>query len=90
MAVASLVLGIASVVLFWTIWPPFVAGTLAVVFGTLGRTRAAEGAPNESMATAGLVFGIIGLAASVLFLVFALTVFEHRITTRFFEVVTSR
>jgi hypothetical protein len=68
-AVAALVLGIVGLVLFWTVWLGLILGTLAIVFGALGRSKAKQGAPNKSMATAGLVLGIVAVAASVLILV---------------------
>ena len=62
LAVASLVLGLISVVLmcFWYLAIP--CGILAIVFGVIGRTNARAGAPNGGMATAGLILGIFGLA----------------------------
>jgi hypothetical protein len=69
LAVASLVLGILAVVFFWLFWLAWILGILAIVFGAVGRGKANQGAPNKGMATAGLVLGIVGFAASVLFLV---------------------
>ncbi len=68
-AVAALVLGILGLVLFWTVWLGLILGTLAIVFGALGRSKTKQGAPNKSMATAGLVLGIVTVAGSVLILV---------------------
>jgi hypothetical protein len=69
LAVASLVLGILGVVLFWTVWGGVILGVLAIVFGAVGRGRANRGAPNKGMATAGLVLGIVGLVGSILFVI---------------------
>jgi serine/threonine-protein kinase len=62
-ATASLILGIASIVLFWV---PFLylvtavpAGIIAVNFGSKGRRNKA--AAGSGAATAGMVCGIIGL-----------------------------
>ena len=68
-AVAALVLGIVGVVLFWTIWLGVILGTLAVVFGTLGRSKGKQGASNQGLATAGIVLGIVAIVASVLFVI---------------------
>ena len=61
MAVASLVLGILSILLFFTVVPPFILGGLGVIFGIIGLTKAGQGAPNKGLAIAGLVCGAIGL-----------------------------
>lgn len=67
MATAALVCGIVALVLFWTVWLGLILGVLAVVFGALGRTKAAQGAPNKAQATAGLWLGIAALVVSILF-----------------------
>ena len=63
---AALVLGILSIVFCW-LW--YIGGTLAVlaiIFGIIGRGRAARGeASNRGSATGGLVTGIIGLVATI-------------------------
>jgi len=64
LATASLVLGILSLVLFFTFVIAWVLGILAVIFGGIGVSRANQGAPNRSMAVAGLV---LGLAVGILF-----------------------
>ena len=46
--------------------PP--VGILAVIFGGIGVSRANQGAPNRSMAVAGLVLGIAGLVVGILFI----------------------
>ncbi len=76
-AVASLVLGIIGLVLFWTVWLGLILGILAIVFGAMGRSKAKQGAPNRSMATAGLVLGIVTVAASVLILVLFITLADN-------------
>ncbi|HET9600718.1 MAG TPA: DUF4190 domain-containing protein [Acidimicrobiales bacterium] len=65
LSIASMVLGICSIVLWWFFGLGIVLGILAVVFGVKERRRAPNG-----LATAGLVTGIIGLSLSVLFVVF--------------------
>jgi uncharacterized protein YndB with AHSA1/START domain len=57
-AIASLILGIASLVLplVGLVFAPFAIG-----FGIAGRRRARKGAPQGAVATAGLTLGAIGL-----------------------------
>jgi hypothetical protein len=69
-AVAALVLGIVSLVLFFTIWLPFLLGTLAIVFGALGIGKAGKlGGRQKGLAIAGLVCGAVGIVAAILFIV---------------------
>ncbi len=62
-SIAGMVLGICSVVL--VVWLGFVLGILAIIFSLVGLKRGKNG-----MAIAGLVTGIIGLAISILIVVF--------------------
>lgn len=74
-ATAALVLGIISIVLFWTFGFGIILGILAIVFGVLGRGRAREiTAAGQSdgqsgRATAGLVTGVLGVVGGALFIV---------------------
>lgn len=64
MGTAALVLGILSVVLCWAYWTGVVLGILAIIFGGVGLARANSGqATNRSSALAGLILGIIAIAA---------------------------
>lgn len=66
LGLASMVLGIVALVLFFTIVIGAVCGVLAIVFGIIGRSRARQGlATNQGQATAGLVTGIIAIVALV-------------------------
>lgn len=67
LAVASLVLGITSIVFCW--WGMFtlVQVVLAVVFGGVAIRAANQGAGRKGMAVAGLACGIAGFIAYVLF-----------------------
>jgi len=56
-AVASLVLGIVSIVFSWIWFLALPAGIVAIVLGVKARKL---GGPKAGMATAGLVMGIIG------------------------------
>jgi uncharacterized protein YndB with AHSA1/START domain len=59
LAVASLVLGVASLVqLIGLLACPF-----AIVFGVTGLLRAARGAPHRGLAIAGIALGFVGLFA---------------------------
>ena len=74
-AVAALVLGILSLVLFFTIWIPFLLGVLAIVFGALGISRANKiGGKQKGLAIAGLVCGAVGMVIAVLFIVLIVNV----------------
>jgi hypothetical protein len=56
LAVAALVCGLVGLVIFWIVLAP-----LAIIFGSIGRSRAKQGASGKGMATAGLVLGIVGI-----------------------------
>jgi len=75
MLVASLVLGIVSVV-FAFIPIPFVAQTIGLILGVVAIILSASGRKKEpekkGVATAGLVLGIIGAALSLIFLIAAI------------------
>src|SRR5712691_4732314 len=62
-AVASLVLGIVG--FFFSL----IASIPAIVFGILGMDRAKKGAPNEGMALAGLILGIVASAFWILIII---------------------
>jgi hypothetical protein len=68
-AVASLVLGILTVVFFFTIWLPWLLGVLAIVFGAIGISKANKGAGQKGMAIAGLVCGAVGIVIAIAFVV---------------------
>ena len=59
--VVATVVGALSVVLFFPFGP--VLGPIAIVMGRGARRRAMDGAPGKGFATAGIVLGVIGLAA---------------------------
>ena len=74
-AIAALVLGILSILGFWTFGIGVVFGVLAVVFGLLGRNKAKEiaGDGKRGIATAGIITGAIGVVAGAIFFVAAVT-----------------
>lgn len=57
MSIASLVLGIISLVLFCYIYVSIPCAILAIIFGVLGKKKGGAG-----MAKAGLILGIIAMA----------------------------
>ena len=71
----SLVLGIASIVLFWTFGFGILLGIVAIVLGVMGGNKAKQlpGSLNAGRAKAGLVTGILGCIGGVLFFGFLLT-----------------
>jgi uncharacterized protein DUF4190 len=73
-AVAALVLGILTIVFFFTFWFDWLMGALAIVFGALGIARANKGARQKGMAIAGLVCGAVGIVFSILFIVLIVNV----------------
>ncbi|MEU1469567.1 DUF4190 domain-containing protein [Streptomyces sp. NPDC005761] len=67
MGTAAMVLGILAVCLFCVYGiPSLVLGTLALIFGIIGRKRAARGeADNAGQALAGVILGSVGIAIGV-------------------------
>lgn len=65
LSIASLVLGICSIVFMSSFIIAVTCGVLAIVFGLKGRKRAGKG-----MAAAGFITGIIGVSLQVLFFLF--------------------
>jgi hypothetical protein len=69
LAVAALVLGIVSLVLFFIPGFGFLLGVVAIVLGALGIARANKMAGKQrGVAIAGLVCGAIGVIVNVLFI----------------------
>jgi hypothetical protein len=73
MAVASLVLGILSILLFlvWFLGPPM--GILAIIFGSINKSKQGKG-----MALAGLIMGAIGLALTLIFYLIVIAMLDRR------------
>ena len=61
LAVAGLVLGILSLVLFWIPFLGILLGILGLIFGGIGIGRANKVGKGKGMAIAGLVMGILGI-----------------------------
>jgi hypothetical protein len=65
MGIAALVLGIAAVVLFWTLVGGVVLGILGLVLGIIGFRRGRRGeATNGTMSLVGAILGALGLLGS--------------------------
>ncbi|MCP9976239.1 DUF4190 domain-containing protein [Streptomyces somaliensis] len=66
LSIAALVLGIAALLLFWTVFGGVTLGLSALVLGVVGARRARGGrAPHGRMSIAGAVLGALALTASV-------------------------
>lgn len=61
LAVASLVLGITSILFSWLGLLTLVQVVLAMTFGGIGISRANQGASGKGLAIAGLILGCVGL-----------------------------
>lgn len=73
-AIAALVIGIASIVMFWTTFFDAILVILAVVFGILGLNDARiPGRGGRGMAIAGLVCGAVGGIVALLMTIYVLT-----------------
>jgi hypothetical protein len=60
LAIASLVLGVTSIVFCWAGLLALAQIVLAIVFGSVGIGNARRGATRRSLAVAGLICGIVG------------------------------
>jgi hypothetical protein len=69
MAIAALVLGIVSLVLFFACGAGALAGVLAIVFGFIGIGKAKEIGKGRGMSLAGLILGLVGIIGGILVLV---------------------
>lgn len=70
LAIAALVCGIVGAVfglIPFTFWLAWVLGVVAIVFGAIGRRRADRepAAGKRSMATAGLILGIVSIGLGI-------------------------
>jgi hypothetical protein len=72
-AIAALVLGILAIVFCWTSIFDAVFVVLAIVFGFLGLSDAKRSGGGRGMAMAGLICGLAGAVAAILFSVWILS-----------------
>ncbi|MFD3531355.1 DUF4190 domain-containing protein [Streptomyces sp. NPDC058664] len=77
LAIASLVLGIAAILLFWTVFGGLVLGLLALVFGIIGarKVRAGRGRHGR-MSLIGAVLGALGMIASAVILAIGASILD--------------
>lgn len=66
MGIAAMILGIASIVLFWTVYFAMICAIVGLILGIIGR----KSNRTDGMALAGIITSAIGLAIFVLILVF--------------------
>ncbi|URM92508.1 DUF4190 domain-containing protein [Streptomyces sp. MRC013] len=79
LAIAALVLGVAALLLFWTVFGGVVLGLSALVLGVVGARRARGGrAPHGGMSIAGAVLGALGLVASVVIVAIGVSFFDSK------------
>ena len=71
MAIASLVLGIAGLVMSCCIYPAIIFGSLAIIFALWSRGGEMT---LSGYSKAGLILGIIGIVCGILFLIYGILV----------------
>lgn len=86
LAVAGFVCGIVGVafgLIPWTFWLAWILGILGIVFGAIGRRRAAKdpAAGKRSMATAGLVLGVVAIGLGIVGIIVLQTLINDISTT---------
>jgi Domain of unknown function (DUF4190) len=70
LAIAGMVLGIASVVLFFLTWPATIVAIVGLILSPVGLSKSKQlGGLGRGMAIAGVVTSSIGLVASIIFLI---------------------
>lgn len=75
-AVAAMILGILSLVVFWIPFIPFVFGVLGLVFGIKGLNAAdLNQGKGRGMGIAGIVCGSIGMIVGIFYSIFWIAIF---------------
>lgn len=70
LAIAGMVLGISSVVLFWLSWIATIIGIVGLVLSLVGLSKSKQiGGVGRGMATAGVATSAVGIVASIILLV---------------------
>lgn len=69
MGIAAMILGIASIALFWTVYMAMICAIIGLILGIIGRRNNR----TDGMALAGIITSAIGLAIFVLILVLAIS-----------------
>jgi hypothetical protein len=77
LAIASMVLGILSLVFCWFTYIGVPVGILAIIFGGIAMSQTGRDPTlgGRGMAIAGLVCGIIGIAIWVLLIIWVISIF---------------
>jgi hypothetical protein len=70
LSLTSFILGLFSVVFFWTSWFALIVGIAAVVLGFIGRSREKD-APKW-MALVGIIAGFVGIVLSAIIIIIAI------------------
>lgn len=67
-----MVLGIVSMVLFWTVGFGILLGVLAIIFGAIGMRKAGQlpGRLHRGRGLAGIITGAAGILLGIVFIVF--------------------
>jgi len=82
LCVAAMVIGIIAVVFLWLPFFGIVLGLLATIFGAVGIPLSSKkGQAGKGMGIAGLILGIIALAANIIFIVVVWGMFAATYTT---------
>ena len=77
LGIAALVLGIAAVLLFWTLVGGIILGIVALVLGIIGFRRGRRGqATNGTMSLVGAILGVLGLLGSLVVIGFGVSLFN--------------
>lgn len=73
-ALASIILGIFSIILVPTIIPSIICGVIAIIFGCIGKKDITEtNQSNKGLGIGGIITGTLGLVASVIVVVVLFT-----------------
>lgn len=78
MAIAGMILGIGSIILFWLSWIALIIGIVGLVLSIIGLNKAKKDPANyggRGMAIAGIICSVIGILIVVIMLVFLATLF---------------
>ena len=69
LGIASMVLGIIALILFWYMYISIPAAIVGLVLGIINKRNLSEAGVSAGMATAGIVLSIITIALSILFII---------------------
>lgn len=81
MATASMILGIVSISIFFIGIISIPCSIIGLILGIISRKNALNFKPNKDKALAGIICSVIGLVSSVIFILFAIFLFQVIIET---------